>query len=80
MQPISKQQHFILRKANTFFLLTGLFLFPALFAQKNIVIPVETSQHALVLQTDKDNHPGIIYFGKKMSQVNDYGTIPLQYR
>ena len=67
-------------KTNTGLVLTSLFFFHGLFAQKNIVIPVETSQHALVLQTDKDNHPGIIYFGKKMSRGNDYGTIPLQYR
>jgi alpha-galactosidase len=33
-----------------------------------------------VLQIDKDKHPGIIYFGKKMSPGNDYGTITLQYR
>ena len=80
MQLLINHQCFIAQKANTFFLLTALFLFPGLFAQKNTVIPVETSQNALVLQTDKDNHPGIIYFGKKMSPGNDYGTIPLQYR
>ena len=51
-----------------------------LVAQKNVLIPVETSQNALVLQTDKDNRPGIIYFGKKMSQGNDYGTVTREYR
>ena len=60
--------------------MTGVLFFQGLFAQKNTVIPVETSQNALVLQTDKDNRPAIIYFGKKMNPGNDYGTIPLQYR
>jgi alpha-galactosidase len=67
-------------KRSAILFISVLFLYPFLFAQKNTVIPVETSQNALVLQTDKDNHPGIIYFGKKMSAGNDYGTIPGQYR
>jgi len=45
----ANHQNSVPRTANTFLLLTGLFLYPALFAQKNTVIPVETSQHALVL-------------------------------
>src|SRR4030095_13813782 len=71
---------FIPRTLNTFFFFTCLLLFPGLFAQNNKVILVETSQNALVLQTDKANHTGIIYFGKKMNPGNDYGTSPLQYR
>ena len=50
-----------------------------LFAQKGTIIPVETKDNALVLQTDKDNRPGIIYFGKKINS-GDYGTIPGQFR
>src|SRR4030095_11816176 len=80
MQLLINYQRLNFRKANLVFLLSSLLFCPGLFAQNNTVIPVETSKHALVLQTDKDKHPGIIYFGKKMSSANDYGTIPLQYR
>ena len=66
----------------TGFLIVTFFFYAAssLSAQQNIVIPIETSQTALVLQVDKDNHTGIIYFGKKLGTGNDYGTIPGQYR
>ena len=43
------------------------------------MIPIETSQYALVLQIDKDNRPGIIYYGKKLASIVDYGNIPGQY-
>lgn len=80
MQLLMNSQRLRFCKTNSLFLLGTLFFFHGLMAQNNTVIPVETSKHALVLQTDKDKHPGIIYFGKKMSSGNDYGTIPLQYR
>ena len=44
------------------------------------MIPVETDQYALVIQVDKDNHPGIIYYGKKLAAASDYGSITRQYR
>jgi alpha-galactosidase len=51
------------------------------FAQNQpILIPIETRQNALVLQTDKDNHLGITYFGKKLSQPTEYSSIPSQNR
>src|SRR4030095_3733148 len=80
MQLLMNSQRLRFCKTNSLFLLGTLFFFHGLLAQNNTVIPVETSKHALVLQTDKEKHPGIIYFGKKMSSGNDYGTIPLQYR
>src|SRR5436190_2085242 len=80
MRPSIKYNHSFFEKRNTILLIVCLFSFHGLFAQKNIIIPIETSQNALVLQTDKDNRPGIIYFGKKMSPGNDYGTIPHEYR
>ncbi len=61
-----------------------IFLFPVLllatssFAQNKTTIPVETDQNALVLQTDKDNHLLIIYFGKKLNHAAEYATIPGQ--
>jgi len=45
-----------------------------------VIIPIETRQNALVLQTDKENHLGIIYFGKKLSQAAEYNLIPSQSR
>ncbi len=39
------------------------------------IIPIETNQNALVLQTDKDNRLGIIHFGKKISQISEYANI-----
>jgi alpha-galactosidase len=51
------------------------------FAQKQpVLIPIETRQNALVLQTDKDSHLGISYFGKKLSQSAEYTSIPTQMR
>jgi alpha-galactosidase len=80
MRILTSYKLFIFGKGNTILLFTGTFLFSTLAAQQNILIPIETSQHALVIQMDKDNHPGIIYFGKKLSAGNDYGTIPRQYK
>lgn len=35
------------------------------FSQQVVTIPVQTKDHATVLQTDNENRVGIIYFGKK---------------
>jgi alpha-galactosidase len=45
-----------------------------------ITIPIETKLNALVLQTDKDNHLGIIHFGKKLSQRAEYVGIGKAYK
>jgi alpha-galactosidase len=45
-----------------------------------ITIPIETTQNALVLQTDKNNRLGIIYFGKKLSQSAEYEGISKAFR
>lgn len=49
------------------------------FAQKIVTIPVQTKDHATVLQTDNENRVGIIYFGKKISDVAEYSSIPKEY-
>ena len=49
------------------------------FAQKTIVIPIETKNNALVLCTDRDNRLNTCYFGKKLNQSNDYSGIEAQY-
>ncbi|WP_435356774.1 alpha-galactosidase [Emticicia sp. SJ17W-69] len=60
-----------MRKIPLLVLLMGIFELKA----QTITIPIETSQNALVLQTDKDNRLGIIHFGKKLSQSSEYVTI-----
>ena len=42
------------------------------------LIAIETANTALVMTTDKDNRLGIIYFGKRLSEVTEYRTIPQQ--
>jgi len=49
-------------------------------AQKMTTIPIETRDFALVLQTDKDNRLGTIYFGKKLSNAAEYESILTQER
>ena len=60
-----------MKKTILFFLLIAIFEIKA----QTITIPIETSKNALVLQTDKENHLGIIHFGKKLSQSTEYSTI-----
>ena len=50
------------------------------FSQNMVTIPIETRENALVMQTDKDNHLAIIYFGRKLSLAAEYQSIPIQTR
>ena len=52
----------------------------AIFAQKIVVIPIETAKNALVLTTDKDNRLRVAYFGKRLGQSKEYAEIPKQSR
>ena len=49
------------------------------FAQTVVTIPIETEKNVLLLQTDKDNRLGIIYFGKRLGNANEYASIAGQY-
>jgi alpha-galactosidase len=49
------------------------------FAQNTVTIPIETKDHALVLQTDKANRLSVIHFGKKLGRAADYESASLQY-
>ncbi len=42
---------------------------------QSTIIPIETSENALVLQTDQENHLGIIHFGKKLNHSFEYSQI-----
>ncbi|RYY23940.1 MAG: alpha-galactosidase [Chitinophagaceae bacterium] len=57
------------------FLLVGI----TSIAQKVITIPIQTKDHATVLQTDKDNRLGIVYFGKKISDAAEYTSVANEY-
>ena len=67
-----------LRKINFLFsLLSVAFIHP--YAQSIVTIPVETEKNVLLLQTDKDNRLGIIYFGKRLGNTNEYANVQQQY-
>src|SRR4051812_10107069 len=47
---------------------------------QNVVIPVETKNNALVLQTNSDKNLNIVYLGPKLSDKKEYESITAQYR
>jgi alpha-galactosidase len=57
---------------------TGLFLcITSLSAQT--IIPMETSNMAMVLKAGKNKDLEIIYFGKKLNNTDEYALVPEQY-
>ncbi|MDB5262607.1 MAG: alpha-galactosidase [Adhaeribacter sp.] len=51
-----------------------------IFAQKAIIIPIETQRHAVALQVGTDQRVGITYFGRKLKTTSEYQLIPAMYR
>jgi alpha-galactosidase len=45
-----------------------------------VIIPVETKNTALVLESDAKNNLGLIYFGRKLSQSAEYNAISAMYK
>jgi alpha-galactosidase len=43
-------------------------------------IPIETADHAIVLQADKDNYLSMVYCGKRMKEVTGYGAIAAMFK
>jgi alpha-galactosidase len=43
---------------------------------QNTFIPIETKNNALVLHVTDDSHLNMVYFGKKLSDKNEYQHIP----
>ncbi|CAN5408159.1 alpha-galactosidase [soil metagenome] len=43
-------------------------------------IPIETKDHALVLQADKNNYLSMVYCGKRIKDVKDYGNIAAMFK
>ena len=46
---------------------------------QTIIIPIETQNNALVLQTEAGKDVSIIYFGRKLSDKNEYAQVPGAY-
>lgn len=44
-----------------------------------VTIPIETGKHAIVLQTDKENHLRMVYSGKKMRNKPEYDLAYTQF-
>lgn len=44
------------------------------------IIPIETKTNALVLQVEKNNDLSVVYYGKKLSDQQDYLAIAGQYK
>ena len=45
-----------------------------------MTIPIESRNHALVLQVDEVKNVSIIYFGEKLAKPDEYAGIPQSYR
>ncbi len=61
-------------------LLMALYFTNSLILIAQTLIPIESANNALVLQTNKDNSVGIIYFGEKLKNAVEYVEIPGAYR
>ncbi|WP_342331698.1 alpha-galactosidase [Pedobacter sp. FW305-3-2-15-E-R2A2] len=69
---------------NTFIPFCLLLLFsasiPLRSVAQSVIIPIETQNNALVLQTDTNKHLGTIYFGKKLTNNKEYLQVPALYK
>jgi alpha-galactosidase len=61
-----------------FAIITG--LLSSIHVSAQVIIPIETKNTALILQSNVDNHLGIVYFGKKLSQSSEYAAISQLYK
>lgn len=53
---------------------------PLRSAAQSVVIPIETKNNALVLQAGATKDLGTIYFGKKLTNSNEYSQVPMLYK
>ncbi|WP_223833840.1 alpha-galactosidase [Spirosoma profusum] len=65
---------------NTFYRAVAPFVLLSIRCVAQITIPVETTDFAVVLQSDKDNYLHMVYCGKKLNQSVDYKDIISTYR
>jgi len=69
------------KKRIQFLMLISLGIFFSLNANSiNVIIPVETSNNALVLQVNDNKDIRMIYFGKKLDYPDEYAQIPALYK
>ncbi|MET0634385.1 MAG: alpha-galactosidase [Chitinophagaceae bacterium] len=71
-----------LKYISGFHLLSFTFSFFCVFnlTAQNIIIPVHTRENDLVLQVDTAKNLSIIYFGKKLSNADEYAKLPQLYK
>lgn len=62
-----------------FFSLILILAFVMKVGAQQVTIPVETAGNVLLLQTDKNNRLGIVYFGRKLSLKDEYPAVANQY-
>jgi alpha-galactosidase len=75
LKPFTKSFRFY---ASATLIVTSMFSTQKLTAQ--VIIPVETKNTALVLQSDVKNNLGLIYFGQKLRQPAEYDAISAMYK
>ena len=75
MKPYAKSIKFF---ASATLIVTSMFFSQNISAQ--VIIPVETKNTALVLESDAKNNLGLIYFGRKLSQSTEYNAISAMYK
>lgn len=75
MKPYAKSIKFF---ASATLIVTSMFFSQNISAQ--VIIPVETKNTALVLESDAKNNLGLIYFGRKLSQAAEYNAISAMYK
>jgi len=63
-----------------FVLLAVVFAAPVKTFAQVVTIPIETQNNALILQTDDDHNLKTIYFGKKLSNPEEYTQIQKMYK
>lgn len=74
-----------MRKITTLLFCTQLISF-GVFSQQaavnvqNIILPIQTAHHALVIQADQHKDVSTIYFGKKLANASEYNYVASVYK
>ncbi len=60
-------------------LLVSILIVTAAAFGQQVTIPVETRNHAILLQTDKENHLRMVYNGAPLADKKEYAAVATQY-
>ena len=61
-------------QSSSFSIVIIIALFSCKLQAQSVTIPIETKDHAIVLQTDKNNLLRTIYFGKRLLAASEYSA------